>query len=330
MIVFADKFDAFVQKNIQSTHVILLHGTATDAIRRASQKILSIVLGTPIDHERLDDLTAAQIKSDPASLDESIRARSFFPGRRVVQVIQATDSIAPLVTQSIAHIVPQDTLLLISAGKLAKNSKLRRALELDRHCIATPMYEETLSHIQIQKRLQDLELNTESDLTATAQQLATLPAAQVDQTLDIIKLASLDTKPINLETYLPKHTEIEFFEVIQSILLRNAAETLQHTKLLMQRRQPLVTLVILLTRDLQALLNLKTLPQQAAEQKLRSSYFGERQKVMRSSLHIWTQDDLSKTLQDMHKIDAALRSSTHVNTDILLLRSLMKICKKTT
>lgn len=327
MIVFGEKFETVLTQQVHKTHAILLHGTATDGIRRTAQKAINIVLGTPRDNDRLTELGTSDIRQDPAIFDEAIRARSFFPGRRVVHVSQATDSLAGIILPCLHDMQTDDALLIISAGKLPKTSKIRKAFEGSGPFISTPLYEDNLSHIDIQRQLRQINLTPESDIQIASRELAQFTAFQVDQFIQILELAALDGKPVVLETYLPAQTDVDFHEVIRPLLRRNLKEALGNFDVLVQRRQSLVTLVILLSSEIHGLLKLRLLPDAQAQQKLRTMYFGPRQKVMQAALPLWHEGQLTKALQIMHALDLHLRSTTPVDPNSFTARQLVKLCK---
>jgi len=105
----------------------LLHGPDTGlvALRRCE-----LVDGlTEGDDLRLTRLEPAVALKDPAGIDAALRARGFFPGRRVVLIEGARDTLAGPLKGILAGIGPEDAFFVITASRLAARSALRRLFE---------------------------------------------------------------------------------------------------------------------------------------------------------------------------------------------------------
>ena len=79
---------------------------------------------------RLTELDVAEARRDAARIDEAMRARGFFPGRRVVVIEGGTDGLAkPLSTVLAGGITPEDAFLVVTAGILTGRSSLKKLFE---------------------------------------------------------------------------------------------------------------------------------------------------------------------------------------------------------
>ena len=116
---------AFLKSPKPGTALILLYGP--DAMRTSimRQDFLKQYLGPDADEEmRLTRMTGAELKSEPASLQDAINAIGFFPGQRGVLVDAATDNLAPIVKDALADWQEGDAIMVFEAGNLSKGSAL--------------------------------------------------------------------------------------------------------------------------------------------------------------------------------------------------------------
>lgn len=131
---------------------ILIYGPDEGVVRERAQKILETILGSPPDRDRLTELTAADLKADPARLHDELTALSMFPGARVVRVRESAEPVPRIVAGVLGEmakgkLVPE-ALLLVEAGELPPRSPLRKAFESDKRAAAIACYADTGGGLQ--------------------------------------------------------------------------------------------------------------------------------------------------------------------------------------
>ncbi|MEO1407230.1 MAG: DNA polymerase III subunit delta, partial [Pseudomonadota bacterium] len=85
-----------------------------------------------------------EIKKEPATLFDALEARSLLGAKRVVRIRTTGEKASSLILEAIAlgEVDPQrfETPLIITAGALAKRSKLRSTIESAKHAMALHLY----------------------------------------------------------------------------------------------------------------------------------------------------------------------------------------------
>jgi len=106
---------------------ILIHGP--DAALSARLRRAAVAAVSEGEDLRVAALDPAAVQKDPAQLHDALRARGFFPGRRVVVVEDAKDGLAKPARAALEDLTPEDALLVITAGQLTGSSGLRKLFE---------------------------------------------------------------------------------------------------------------------------------------------------------------------------------------------------------
>ena len=109
----------------------LLHGPDPGLLALRRRELVDFA--TEGDDLRLTRLEPGVALKTPAEIDAALRARGFFPGRRVVLIEGARDTLAGPLKAILAGIGPggvsQDALLIITAEGLTARSALRKLFE---------------------------------------------------------------------------------------------------------------------------------------------------------------------------------------------------------
>ncbi|MCA3532522.1 MAG: DNA polymerase III subunit delta, partial [Rhodobacter sp.] len=109
---------------------LLIYGNDAMRVALKRQEVIAAVIGPGGEAEmRLARMAAADLRRDPAALQDAMKAQGFFPGPRVAFVEDATDGLAPLLQEAMAAWRPGDALLVVTAGSLAAKSALRKLFE---------------------------------------------------------------------------------------------------------------------------------------------------------------------------------------------------------
>ena len=106
----------------------LIFGPERGLAREYADALESFVVGDPADPFRSSQLTAAQLRDDPARLRDEAAALCFTGGRRLVRVSDATDRDAGIFADFLDR-PAGDAFVLVDAGELGPRSSLRQAFE---------------------------------------------------------------------------------------------------------------------------------------------------------------------------------------------------------
>ncbi|MCC5996814.1 MAG: DNA polymerase III subunit delta [Oceanicaulis sp.] len=120
----------------------LLYGPDTGLVRERAARLARALTDDPDDPFNVSRLNEEDIKADPAALADAMAALSLTGGDRLVRVRLSGDMAAAgeFLAALDAGTVPAEARLIIEAGDLKKGSKLRKAAEAARACLAIACY----------------------------------------------------------------------------------------------------------------------------------------------------------------------------------------------
>ncbi|NJO67488.1 MAG: DNA polymerase III subunit delta [Rhodospirillales bacterium] len=128
---------------------VLVFGPDRGLVRERSEQLAAHALGPKPDPFRSMELSAAQLRLEPALLADEARAFGLVPGRRLIRIRDAADS----VTEAARILLALDrweALVLFEAGDLGRKSSLRLLMESAETAVAVGCYEDdirTLRHV---------------------------------------------------------------------------------------------------------------------------------------------------------------------------------------
>jgi len=130
---------AFLKAPDRQCAGVLLYGPDAGLIRERSRAIAALILGAQADPLNRVDLTAEQVKSDPALLRDELSALSLMGGRRLVVLQGAGDKLSGAI-ESAFDGLSTTTYLIVEAEELAASSSLRGLFEKHAQLAALPCY----------------------------------------------------------------------------------------------------------------------------------------------------------------------------------------------
>src|SRR5438309_11297884 len=135
MKVAASDQDRFLRAVPSSVSAVLFYGPDQGLVRERAGELVARVAGDAADPFRVAELSAAQLKDDPARLADEAAALSLSGGRRVLRLRETTDGHAPALAELLAGPGPA-SFLVLEAADLAKRSALRKVFEDARNAAA--------------------------------------------------------------------------------------------------------------------------------------------------------------------------------------------------
>jgi DNA polymerase-3 subunit delta len=136
--------DGFVRKPGADVIVVLVYGPDGGLVRERAEALTRSVAGKTDDPFLVTELTAADLRADPARLMDEAAALAFGGGRRVVRLRGAGDDdakgLAAVLETLGASDAPSPALVIAEAGELAPRSKLRKLVEDAKRGAALPCY----------------------------------------------------------------------------------------------------------------------------------------------------------------------------------------------
>jgi DNA polymerase-3 subunit delta len=139
MKLTARQAEVFVQNPDPAVRAVLLYGPDAGLRRERSAALLAKVVADPADPFSVTELTAAQLKDDPARLSDEAAALTFGGGRRFVRVRDAGDKTTPVLKDFLAD-SPGEAFVVVEADDLPARSSLRKLFEADKTAAALACY----------------------------------------------------------------------------------------------------------------------------------------------------------------------------------------------
>lgn len=166
------RVEAFLRQPDPSVRGVLVYGPDRGLVRERADALCLAVTGDLADPFRVCELAAAALKDDPARLADELVSLSLSGGTRVVRLAEATDALAKPVEMALAS-APPGSLMVASAGDLAKRSALRVLFETAANAAAIACYSDDDAGV---KRVIAAML-ADAGLSATAEAAAYLAAS---------------------------------------------------------------------------------------------------------------------------------------------------------
>lgn len=134
---------------------LLIYGSDAMRVALKRQEVVKALIGPQGEEEmRLTRIAASDLRSDPAQVQDALKAIGFFPGPRVALVEGAAELQAAVLTEALETWGPGDAQLVITAGTLKPTSKLRKAFETHPKAYAAGIYDTPPTRDEIARDLE--------------------------------------------------------------------------------------------------------------------------------------------------------------------------------
>jgi DNA polymerase-3 subunit delta len=125
--------DAFLAKPDGACLAVLLYGPDSGLVRERARALTKAITGSLDDPFLVSELTAADLRDDPARLADEATALSFGGGRRAVRLRGAADGSTKAVAGALELLGTGEgaapSMVIVEAGELSPRSSLRRLFE---------------------------------------------------------------------------------------------------------------------------------------------------------------------------------------------------------
>ena len=324
----------YLRKPDPSHSGLLIFGADTMRVATARQAAIAALVGPQGEEEmRLTRIPAANLRKDPAILDDAIKAQGFFSGHRVAFVEDATDGLAKALTAALLDWQLGDAQIVVTAGQLTTKSALRKAFEGHGSAVAIGIYDDPPNRDDILNALKSAGLAAPSrDIMDGLMELAqTLEPGDFRQTVEKVGLYKLgDDALLTMEDVLacaPQSAEVDVDDVLD-VVTQGQAQVLGPVlrNLYAQGVTP-VTLCISATRHFKRLYAVASDPggANAGIGRLRPPVFGPRRNKIVRQASAWGCDRLERALTTLTDVDLQLRSSDSAPQNALMERTLIRL-----
>lgn len=319
------------RKPLPGQAALLLYGADAMRIAGIRQKFLAGFLGANAAEEmRLARFSGAELRSDPAALSDAMKAIGFFPGPRAVLVTEAGEGLAAPLADALGGAAPEDALVLIEAGALAKGSKLRKLVEGAKNGLAIGIYDDPPAPAEVTAQLVAAGLSGEGPgagaLLDWAQRLEPGDFAQ------LVEKASLFAEDGRISAeevaaIAPLAAEEDLDATIGLVAAGNARALPGALARLAAQGVAPVTLIIAARRHFQRLHKVATHPGgiAAGMGALRPPVFGPRRSALERQARTWGGVDAERALSEIYRCDLSLRATHGYPQMALLERAFLRI-----
>ncbi|MEM8824362.1 MAG: DNA polymerase III subunit delta [Pseudomonadota bacterium] len=310
----------FFAKPHPGTAGALIYGVDAMRVALKRQELIANLAGPQADEEmRLSRFSAADLKADPASVLDGLKAVGFFPGPRVVFVDSITETQNAPILRALEAWQDGDAALVVTTGALKKTSKLRKAFESHPKAVSVGLYDDPMDRAEIDAAIAAEGLTLTSDARRDVEALAqSLDPGDFRQTLTKIALYAggdeADAEAV--AAMAPATIDAEADEVILAAASGNAPAIGPLMQRLAGQGVAPVTLIIFATRHFQHLHGIATGTAQP---------YGPRRDAMASQARSWGDRRLEAALSLLMETDLTLRSSSRAPQMAVMERALIRI-----
>lgn len=314
---------------------VLIYGPDAMRVALKRQDLIKALAGPEAEQEmRLARLAGSDLRKDPASLLDAIKAQSFFPGPRVVFVEDVTDGLSKPIIAALEEWQDGDGQVILTAGQLRASSALRKFFEQHKNAYAMAVYADPPGQQEIQQMLEKAGLNDVprecfQALVALAQSLEPGDFMQTIEKLSLYRLNALSPMTVEeVELCAPVSREGEIDEALNCVSegrLDELAPIMQ--RLMTQGTQP-VTLCISLLRHFKMLFTIASHPAGASQgiAQLRPPLFGPRRNRVQRQATIWSLRKAKFAVELLVDLDLKLRSAGQTAPNFALVeRSMIRL-----
>ena len=317
------------------THTaLLIFGADPMRVADKRQQVINALVGPQGEEEmRLTRMNAADLRKDPALLDDAIKAQGFFPGHRVAFVEDATDGLSKVIAAALADWQSGDAQVIITAGQLTAKSALRKVVEGHRNAVSIGLYDDPPTMADVEQALKDAGVSQpDRDVMETLMVLAnTLEPGDLRQTIEKISLYKRgDDTPLSIEDVManaPQSAEVDVDDVLEVVTSGQKERLGPLLRNLYAQGVTPVTLSIGAMRHFRRLHVVASDPggPAAGVGRLRPPVFGPRRDKIARQAGQWGRDRLEKALTALTDVDLQLRSANTAPPNALMERVLIRL-----
>ena len=313
---------------------LLIFGADAMRVALKRQEVIAALVGPDGEAEmRLTRIPGADLRKDPAQVQDALKAQGFFPGPRVAFVEEAGDTLAPVLAAALADWQKGDACLIVTAGSLTKASALKKMFEDHPNAYAAGIYDDPPTREEIEATLQKAGLKNigaaaMTDLTALSRDL---DPGDFRQTIEKIALYKWgDASPLtpdDVAASAPQTIEAEVDDVLHAVAEFQAGAVGMLMRRLEGQGVNPVTLCIGALRHFRALHAAASDPggPSSGIARIRPPVFGQRRDRMLKQAQGWGMHRLETALQLLIETDLTLRSSSRAPAMAVMERALMRL-----
>ena len=324
---------AYFSKPDLTHSAALLFGSDALRVDFRRQQLMKIIAGDNAEEEmRLERLSGADVRKNPAALLDAIKAQGFFPGQRLVVLEDATDGLAKPIEAALQEWQSGDAYLLIVAGSLNARSKLRGVVEGAANAVALGIYNDPPQPTEVLEQaakagLSTFQADAKEALIALGQALDMGDFAQLLTKLSLYQGNETEVTLEAINAVSPASIEAGLDDMLFILGDGKANEVGPYLKRLFGQGMNPTSVVIAASRYFRQL-HLASLSGGNVDQalsRMRPPVFGPRKIRMAAQIRKWGTPRLERAVQELFDADLSLRSSPKAPLHALLERSFIRV-----
>lgn len=298
------------------------------ALRRA--EVIAALIGPEGGAEmRLTRMSGADLRKEPALLQDAVKAIGFFPGPRVAFVEDATDTLAPVIEAALADWRAGDAQIVVTAGGLTAKSTLKTLFDKHSHAFSAGLYDDPPSREEIEDALRkaglrDIDAAASADLNTLARSLDPGDFRQMLEKIALYKHG--DATPLmadEVAALAPATIEAEVEEVVNATADKRLGDIGPLMRRLEGQGMQPVTICIRALQHFRVLHSAASDPTGQGMARARVNY--KAKEVMARQASNWGARSLEDALTALIDCDLTLRSTSRAPTFALMERTLMRL-----
>lgn len=325
---------AYLRKPDPAHAGLLIFGSDPMRVALKREEAIKALTGLNAEEEmRLTRIAAADLRKDPALINDALKAQGFFPGPRVAFVQDATDGLSKVIGAALADWQPGDAQMVVAAGQLTAKSALRKVFEAHRNAVAIGIYDDPPSRDDILRQLSEAGLaapdrDAIEAISALAHSLSPGDFRQTIEKLGLYKLG--DATPLSvadIEASAPLAAEVDIDDVLDVVATGQVQELGGRLTTLYGQGVAPVTLCIGAMRHFRRLHAVASDPGGPGSGigKLRPPVFGPRRDKVMGQAGQWGRDRLERAITALTDTDLQMRSVSHAPQAALMERTLIRL-----
>ena len=282
---------------------------------------------------RIEYLEGTAVANHPDTLINALTSAGFFEGERVVVVEGAGDRIVPVISETIPELGKTVARLVVTAGYLRPNSKLRKLFESSKNLVATAIFDNPATTGEVRAMLQHAGIIkiSEETLQGLTARLALRDPATAPGTIEMLALYKLgDVDAISdrdLDACMPSTIAAATDKLLDAIADRQAQRVGPAFRALDDRDRNPVMLCIMAMRMFRKILIAAAHPSgpEAGIAAVSPPVFGPQRNRLIRHANLWGVQGARFALRELTNADLVIRGAITVPQISLMERTFLRI-----